>query len=198
MPEGDESASDPGGEPVPAANGSRTGGTGERGDGSRDGLPDDYYVRLRPLTLDLVATQLDRIGVKYQRSPERLQAVWSTFWLSVHIAPTDVLCTRSTFLRPYPAASGGVLTGWCNWWNSTQTFLKASTVSQVGQVDPGGADGERRPVPQIAVVLDFEVPLSVGVAPVQLQSLLRMVVGNVSAFERWARLDQALARPAKE
>src|SRR5262249_20483532 len=117
-------------------------------------LPADYYVTLQPLTLDLVATQLERIGINFTREPDRIAADWPTSDLVVRILPDDVLSVRATLRQEYPASGITALTGGCNSWNNSRLFLKASTTVGMSQTEPDDEDGEREPWPVARLCLD--------------------------------------------
>jgi len=158
-------------------------------------LPDEYYVALQPLTLDLVAVQLQRIGYKFVRSPERIDASWSTFSLRVRVLSGDILSVSATIRRPYPVDGTTELVGRCNWWNTSRIFLKAGVNTVLGQANPTDEDPDPPPMALAQVSLDLDLPLPVGVAPVQLQSLFRNIVQNVGQFEDQARLDDVIPKP---
>jgi hypothetical protein len=159
-------------------------------------LPADYYVTLQPLTLDLVAVQLERIGIKCDLEPDRIEAHWQSFVIVVRIMSEDVLTARAVLRQLFPAESATALAGRCNWWNQSHTFLKASTTTVVGHTQPSAHDGESRPAPYVQLCLDLDLPLPVGAAPVQLQALFRKVVQNVGSFEQQARLDNVILQAA--
>lgn len=158
-------------------------------------LPDDYYVTLQPLTLEMIATQCDRIGWKYQAEPDRISAHWENgFLLTIHVLSGDILHVRATLLKLYPIAGLGVLTARCNWWNLNRLFLKASAASVVGLSESDGSQAYAL----ARVYLDADLPLKTGVAPVQLQELLRAIVTNVSTFISQASLDTLLDQSSWE
>lgn len=164
-------------------------------------LPDGYYVALQPLTLDLVAVQLQRIGYKFTRSPERIEASWSTFVLRIRIMRDDILSVSAIIRKPYPVDSLTELVGRCNWWNTSRFFLKAGVNAVIGQTKPADDEDldpellEAEPIMLAQVSLDLDFPLPVGVAPVQLQSLFRNIVENVGQFESQAGLDDVIPKP---
>ena len=171
-----------------------TGQLERAGDELPSQLSDDYYVTLQPLTLDLIAVQMERIGMDFTRHPDRIEASWAKFLLSVRLLSEGMLSVRATSRQPYPAASTTALAGRCNWWNASQTFMKASAVAGLGWSAPSGEGDERRPVPLAQLYLDLDIPLTVGVAPVQLQSLFMHIFQNVEQFETRARLEELILR----
>jgi hypothetical protein len=160
-------------------------------DNSAVEIPDDFYVALAPLTLDLVAQHLERIGINFTRLPTSIRAAWPTFVLTISIGTEHMLSARATLRQSYPAMSHTAVVARCNWWNSRLIFLKASAIVLIGQekaTDDTADESEPALLPFTQVNLDLDLPLPVGVAPVQLQSLFRSIVQNVSSFELRADL----------
>lgn len=164
----------------------------EEPNGTSVELADDFYVTLQPLTLELVATQLDRIGIRYDRQPDKIVAGWESYVIETRISPDHVLAVRATIRQGFPAATAILLAGRCNWWNATRLFLKASVATIVVHPDEPGDDAA--PVPVVRVRLDFELPLQAGVAPVQLQALFRGIVGNMADVLKQFKLDELTSR----
>jgi hypothetical protein len=103
----------------------------------------------------------------------------------------DVLSARAMFKGSRPASSFAAITGRCNWWNSTHAFLKAS--ADITTADARADDaGDSKTIAIARVQLDMEVPLNAGIAPVQLQLLLREIPTNVALFQQAAQLDTLL------
>ncbi|NUT35188.1 MAG: hypothetical protein HOV79_19200 [Hamadaea sp.] len=149
-------------------------------------LADDYYVTLHPLTLEFVATQMERLDLKFDRRTDVIIARWADFHLEIRVFD-EILSVRGVLASGYPSASVALLTGRANWWNATKAFLKASVTTQVVTRDQG--TDEERPIAVARVNLDLDVPLSAGIAPVQVQALLRDVVDNINAFVRQSAVE---------
>jgi hypothetical protein len=165
-------------------------GTMPADDASEAELPSDYYVSLQPLTLDLIATQLERVGIKFTRYSDYIGAGWESFTLIIRVLNNDVLSARATFRDPRPASSVAAIIARCNWWNAKRTFLKASAEVITGQAK--GDDDSPLTIAIARVLLDMDLPLAAGVAPVQLQSLFRDIHGNIAQFQQDAQLDKLI------
>jgi hypothetical protein len=184
---------------VPAQAPGEQAGSGEQAEGgqqpsdSSPELPDDFYVTLQPLTLALVATQLDRIGVRYERHAEAIVADLERASLLIKVLSGEMLTLQATLRKGYPAVCVTALVGRCNWWNTQQASLKASTLTAVAR-PPADQPASASPVAAVGVRLDLDMPFPAGIAPVQLQALLRFAVSGVDHFWSRARLD-TLASP---
>jgi len=170
-------------------------GTMPANDASEAQLPSDYYVALQPLTLDLIATQLERVGIKFTRYPDYIEAGWESFTLTIRVLGDDLLSARATFRDYRPASSAVAVIGRCNWWNARRTFLKASADVTTGQAREGD-DGSPLTIAIARVHLDMDLPLKAGVAPVQLQSLFREIPSNVAGFQQAAQIDTLIPQSA--
>jgi hypothetical protein len=156
-------------------------------------LPDDFYVTLQPLTLELVARQLERISIKFTRNDNALVAVWpDRYTMTTRVLPGDILSIRVVLATSYHSEAITALHARCNWWNESRAFLKASV-----QAIPFRAveDGDGRHRSMAGVNLDMAVPYTVGIAPVQLQALVEDLLRNVQTFETEARLDALNLEP---
>ena len=156
-------------------------------------LPNDYYVTLQPLTLDLIATQLERVGIKFTLYPDYIGAGWESFTLTIRVN-NGWLYARAIFRDSRPASSVAAIIGRCNWWNAKRTFMKASAEVTTGQATK--SDDSPLTIAIARVQLDMDLPLKAGVAPVQLQSLFREISGNVAEFEQGAQLNTLIPQSA--
>ncbi|WP_371400704.1 YbjN domain-containing protein [Kribbella sp. NBC_00662] len=159
---------------------------------SEQELQPDYYVTLQPLTLELVARQMERIDITFSASGDALLAHWESFTLRATIGGTNTLCLRALLRKGLPTDSLGALAARCNWWNSRKMFLKASVAVVKAELPRAGAGAESDFTPAASLQLDCDLPFRAGVAPVQLQALLRDVIDNVSYFEEAAALDDLM------
>ncbi|WP_433363212.1 YbjN domain-containing protein [Actinoplanes sp. CA-142083] len=150
---------------------------------ARPAEPDDFYVTLQPLTLELLAHQLTRLSLDYEEHGRRLYARFAEFTLQISVLNENDLSVRAILKQQFPASAMATLTGRCNWWNASQLFVKASATTIMAQADAGSA-----PAPAVRVQLDLDLPCPVGVAPVQLQALLQAVLNNVNAFKSRSRV----------
>lgn len=170
-------------------------GTTPANDASEAELPSDYYVALQPLTLDLIAAQLERVGITFSRYPGYIWASWGTFTLVIRVLNDNVLSAHATFRDTRPASSIAAIIGRCNWWNSRRVFLKASAEVTTGPAQEGD-DGSTLTIAMARVQLDMELPLKAGVAPVQLQALFQEIPRNIAEFQQAAQLDTLIPQSA--
>lgn len=154
-------------------------------------VPDDYYVTLQPLTLNLIAAQLEHLNITFSQQADRIDAGWSSFVLNLRVIENQ-LNARATLRQAYPVTGIAALTGRCNWWNASRVFLKASAGTIISQAEPAEPGGERQLQQVARVYLDIDLPLAAGVAPVQLQALLQAMVRNIRSFEEQAQIDQLI------
>jgi hypothetical protein len=148
-------------------------------------VQDDFYVTLRPLTLELVARQLERLSIEFSSDDGVLSATWLSGYVLTARVAGDNLHLRVRLAGTFSARMVSAVAARCNWWNSTRGFLKAcATVGLAGTSD--GGEDERTPV--TIVSLDLDLPCRVGIAPVQLQALVTDVLRNADRFTAEARL----------
>ena len=163
---------------------------------SNSELPPDFYVSLRPLTLGLLAQQFERLDLRFREESDCLLAEWADFQMQARVLAPSTLAVRCRLTARYPALSIGSVVARCNWWNAFRSFLKASagvvpaTISQGGHLDADSL------VAVVIVHLDLDLPLPVGIAPVQLQSIINHVIANVSNFQTDAALDHIVSSAA--
>jgi hypothetical protein len=150
---------------------------------ARPADPDDFFVALQPLTLELIAHQLTRMQLDFDEQSRRLFARFSDFTLQMTVLNEHDLSVRSMLRQQFPAPAMATVAGRCNWWNASQLFLKASASTIMVTPDSGGS-----PAPAVRVQLDLDLPCPMGIAPVQLQALLQAVLDNVTAFKSQSRL----------
>lgn len=147
-------------------------------------------LRLQPLSLELIAVQLDRLDITYERTPQALLAGYQTFTLSARALGDDasILFLRAQLRNFFPAASIPALSARCNWWNRERLMLSASVATGIASSTAADeADITRNPVALIN--LDFVCPLVTGVAPIQLSTLVRQFVSRASSFEQETAID---------
>jgi hypothetical protein len=165
------------------------------------GLRDDYFVALQPLSLDFIATQLDRLNIRYTLGERAITSGWTTFDVSFSLFH-DWLNVRATFRQAFPATAAAALAGRCNWWNSKYAFLSASSTLTTGTLRIQKADGEdddespAKSVPIAKIHLDLGLPLTAGIAPAQFQALHGELIQNILLFERKAQLNELIAESA--
>ncbi|MFI5889931.1 hypothetical protein ACIA5D_07390 [Actinoplanes sp. NPDC051513] len=150
---------------------------------ARPDEPDDFYVALQPLTLELIAHQLTRMNLEFNEQGRRLFARFADFTLQISVLNDDILSIRAMVKQQFPAHAMATLAGRCNWWNASELFLKASASTIMVASESGGS-----PSPAVRVQLDLDLPCSMGIAPVQLQGLLKAALGNVNAFRSRSRI----------
>jgi hypothetical protein len=175
-------------EPTPAGALERA-SPGELAEVAGEPVPDDFYVTLRPLTLELVARQLERMSIDFTSLDGVVRATWTgRYTLTAMVGVGDVLHLRVRLADAFPTRMASALEARCNWWNSVRGFLKAS--ASVGLVRSSDDDEDEEDAPSLAaiVALDVDLPYRVGIAPVQLQALVTDVLRNVDRFEAEARL----------
>jgi hypothetical protein len=167
-------------------------GTPEKADDDT-AVPDDFFVTLQPLTLELVAHQLRRMDIRFTDENGTLSASWKDFVMTTRVLPDDLLSVRVLLSTGYPSEMITAVVARCNWWNQTRTFLKAS--ARVGLFRVPQPEGMPSPETDVQrqqatiVNLDMDLPCPVGIAPVQIQALVRALLSNVKGFQADARLD---------
>lgn len=148
-------------------------------------LPDDYYVTLHSISLDLIETQLRRLGWHYTRRRDQILASWETFITSITVN-VDMLLVRVRIRQAFELDDLTSKVGRCNTWNARRTFMKASCFIQVAS-EQSTASSNAKSLGSV-VHLDFDLPCEMGIAPVQLQALLRAIIADAHSFTNFLGL----------
>jgi hypothetical protein len=128
------------------------------------------------------------MSIKFTADKDSLVAVWNnSFAVTARVLSEDVLSMRVTLSARYPSGMVTALEARCNWWNVSQTSLKASARVGLQRTSP---EAEAPPSPMAVVYLDMDLPCRVGIAPVQLQALVSDLLQNVERFRTQARLEE--------
>ncbi len=145
---------------------------------------DPDFVRLAPLTLDLIADRMTRLGYKFERQEERLYGGWEKFTLYARVTGEGLLHLWAEPDTSRASTAHAQIAGICDGWNATQFFLKAS--SSIDVIENPEKPGEK--IGTCGWSLSFEAPFNAGIAPVQLSLIISRTLGNIHAFLEFARL----------